>query len=67
MPLKLTETILERFKKVWVWLDRDKAIDAVKMARNLKQKGIDADVIITDKDPKEYSTYDIDLIIKDKQ
>jgi hypothetical protein len=67
MPLKLTETILERFKKVWIWLDRDKAIDAVKMARNLKQKGIDADVIITDKDPKEYSTHDIDLIIKDKQ
>ena len=66
MPLKLTETILERFKKVWVWLDRDKAIDAVKMARNLKQKGIDSDVIITEKDPKEYSLTEIDLIIKDK-
>ena len=59
MPLKLTETILERFKKVRVWLDRDKALDAVKMARNLRQKGIDSDVIITEKDPKEYSLKEI--------
>jgi len=40
-------------------LDRDKAIEAVKMARNLKQKGINADVIITPKDPKEYNTGEI--------
>ena len=33
--------------------------DAVKMARNLKQKGINADVIITPKDPKEYNTGEI--------
>lgn len=66
IPLELTETILERFKIVRLWLDRDKAIEAVKMARNLKQQNIDADVIITDKDPKEYTTHDINLIIKDK-
>lgn len=59
MPLKLTETILERFKNVKIWLDRDKAVEAVKMARNLKQKGINADVIITPKDPKEYNTGEI--------
>ena len=59
MPLELTETILERFKTVKVWLDRDKAIEAVKMVRNLRQKGVDADVIVTDKDPKEYTTGEI--------
>ena len=59
MPLELTETILERFKTVRVWLDRDKAIEAVKMVRNLRQKGVDADVIVTDKDPKEYTTGEI--------
>jgi len=66
MPLKLTETILERFKKVRVWLDRDKATEAVKMARNLKQKGIDADVIISANDPKEYDSNDINTIIKER-
>lgn len=66
MPLKLTETILERFKKVFLWLDRDKATEAVKMARNLKQKNIDARVVITDKDPKEYNLQDINFIIEGK-
>lgn len=66
MPLKLTETILERFKKVFLWLDRDKAVEAVKMARNLKQKGIDSDVVITPKDPKEYNTGEIIQWLKNK-
>jgi len=66
MPLKLTETILERFKKVRIWLDRDKAIEAIKMVRNLKQKGIDADVIISANDPKEYDANVIRTIIKER-
>ena len=66
MPLELTETILERFKTVRVWLDRDKAIEAVKMVRNLKQKGVDADVIVTDKDPKEYNTKEINEWLKSR-
>ena len=66
MPLKLTETILERFKNVKIWLDRDKAVEAVKMARNLKQKGINADVIITPKDPKEYNTGEITEWLRNK-
>lgn len=63
---ELTETILQRFNKVLLWLDRDKAIEAVKQARNLKQKGIDSDVIITPKDPKEYSTGEINEWLKNK-
>jgi uncharacterized metal-binding protein (TIGR02443 family) len=66
ISLELTETILERFKTVRLWLDRDKAIEAVKQARNLKQKGIDSDVIITPKDPKEYSTGEINEWLKNK-
>ena len=66
MPLKLTETILERFNKVFLWLDRDKAVEAVKISRNLKQKGIDSDVIITPKDPKEYNTGEIIQWLKNK-
>lgn len=66
IPLELTETILKRFNKVFIWLDRDKAIEAVKQARNLKQKGIDSDVIITPKDPKEYSTGEINEWLRNK-
>ena len=66
IPLELTETILKRFNKVFIWLDRDKAIEAVKQARNLKQKGIDSDVIITPKDPKEYSTGEINEWLRSK-
>jgi len=66
IPLELTETILKRFNKVFIWLDRDKAIEAVKQARNLKQKGIDSNVIITPKDPKEYSTGEINEWLRSK-
>lgn len=66
ISLELTRTILERFKTVKVWLDRDKAIEAVKQTRNLKQKGIDSEAIITPKDPKEYSTGEINEWLKNK-
>ena len=66
ISLKLTETILERFNKVFLWLDRDKANEAVKQARNLKQKGVDIDVIISPNDPKEYSTKEINEWLKSK-
>ena len=66
MPLELTQTILERFKTVRIWLDRDKASEAVKMVKNLRQHNIDADVIITDKDPKEYNTGEINEWLRNR-
>ena len=66
ISLELTETILKRFKKIYLWLDRDKAIEAVKQARNIKQKGIDSDVIITPNDPKDYSTGEINQWLRNK-
>lgn len=66
ISLELTETILQRFKTVRIWLDRDKANEAVKQARNLKQKGIDSEAIITPKDPKEYSTGEIIQWLKNR-
>jgi ribosomal protein S27AE len=66
ISLELTETILKRFKKIYLWLDRDKAVEAVKQARNIKQKGIDSDVIITPNDPKEYSTGEINQWLRNK-
>lgn len=54
MSLETTQSLSERFSNIIVWLDRDKAKDAIKMARNLKQRGINSDVVISPKDPKEY-------------
>jgi hypothetical protein len=44
-----------RFKSVVIWLDRDKAKDALKVARNLKQRGFNASIVVSPLDPKEYS------------
>jgi hypothetical protein len=54
MPLETTQSLSERFKNIVIWLDRDKAKDAITMARNLKQRGVTCDVVISNKDPKEY-------------
>jgi Zn ribbon nucleic-acid-binding protein len=55
MSLETTQSLSERFKSILIWLDRDKAKDAIKIARNLKQRGINSDVVISPKDPKEYT------------
>ena len=55
MSLETTQSLSEQFKKVLVWLDRDKAKEAIKISRNLKQRGVDSQVIISPKDPKEYT------------
>lgn len=61
------ETYLKStFDTVVVWLDRDKAINAVKIARNLKQKGLNSSVVISPKDPKEYSKGEISEWLKNK-
>ena len=55
MSLETTQSLSERFKDIVVWLDRDKAKEAIKISRNLKQRGVDSNVIISPKDPKEYT------------
>ncbi len=55
MSLETTQSLIERFSDVVIWLDRDKAKNAIKMARNLKQRGINSEVVISPLDPKEYN------------
>ena len=54
------------FKNVVIWLDRDKAKDAIKIARNLKQRGINSSVVISPLDPKEYSKGELSEWLKCK-
>lgn len=63
---ELTQYVLESNKKVFLWLDRDKATQAVKTARDLISRGVDCNVIITEKDPKEYSIGEIIEWLKSK-
>ena len=46
-------------ENVYVWLDRDKAVNAIRIKRGLLQKGFNSRVVITEKDPKEYSKDEI--------
>ena len=60
------EIVDKNFKTVYVWLDRDKAINALRIKRKLQQRGVDSRVIVTDNDPKEYSKGEILEWLKSK-
>jgi hypothetical protein len=55
MPENFIEALRKRWKNIVIWLDRDKAKDAINIARNLKQRGFNASVVISPEDPKVYS------------
>lgn len=63
---ELEKVLLERFKNVIIWLDRDKATYAVKQARNMVAKGLNCSVLVTQDDPKEYSVGEINEWLKSK-
>ena len=60
------EVLRDIFKTIYVWLDRDKAKQGIKMTRNLRQKGINTKSIITDLDPKEYNEGEIQSWLKNR-
>lgn len=54
--------------KVRVWLDPDKRKDCVRYARMLSAFGLQASpIVFTDKDPKEYTTEEIQIILFSKR
>ena len=53
-------------KDIYIWLDRDKAKQAVRIKNRFKGLGCNAKVIITDKDPKDYLTQEISKWLKNK-
>ena len=48
------------YDRIDVWLDKDKEKEAVNYRNGINIMGIDSKVIITDKDPKEYSDSEIE-------
>jgi hypothetical protein len=64
MPSADATSHLQGFKNVIVWNDRDKARESLKTARNLSERlGKRVRVVISDKDPKEYSDLEISKYI----
>jgi len=59
-------SLAEKYDTIYVWLDRDKAKNAVKIKNRLKSLGVYSKAIITDKDPKEYTTQEIEQWLKNK-
>lgn len=55
LPADWIQDISGKFEEVVIWLDRDKAKDAVKIARDLRQRGFKSRAVISPDDPKEYS------------
>jgi len=60
------EELVNSYKSVYVWLDRDKAKTAVKIKNRLKGLGLDSKVIITNLDPKEYNNKEIEQWLKNR-
>jgi hypothetical protein len=53
-----------KFKQVSIWLDRDKAKQAISINRDLKQRGFNSRVIISELDPKAYNEVQLKEFLK---
>jgi DNA primase len=66
MNLETSQALSEKFKSITIWLDRDKAKEAIRIASNLKQKGVNTHVVISPQDPKEYNKGELIEWLKSK-
>tara|TARA_R100001463_G_scaffold4162_6_gene15982 strand:- start:15587 stop:16276 length:690 start_codon:yes stop_codon:yes gene_type:complete len=57
--------LVKDYKKIYVWLDRDKAKQAVRIRNRLRSLGVTSKAIITELDPKEYDKQTITEIVND--
>ena len=55
---------VKRYKNIHIWLDRDKAKNAVRIRNRLRSLGINSRAIITPLDPKEYNRTEISKWLK---
>ena len=60
------EELVNNYQTVYVWLDRDKAKNAIKIKNRLKSLGLESKAIITNLDPKEYNNKEIEQWLKNR-
>lgn len=63
VPLDLILSLIYQQPRLRIWLDRDKALEAIKYSNRARQFIPDCATIITEKDPKEYSNKEITEIV----
>ncbi len=59
MSKQAEQQLLKRYENISVWLDRDKAKNAIRIRNRLRSLGISSRAIITPLDPKEYNRTEI--------
>ena len=59
MPKQTMSQLTKQYGTIHVWLDRDKAKQAVNIRNQLRSLGVTSKAIITPKDPKEYNKTEI--------
>jgi len=64
MSKQAEKQLVKRYKNIHVWLDRDKAKNAVRIRNRLRSLGINSRAIITPLDPKEYNRTEISEWLK---
>ena len=57
--------LVKQYKNIYVWLDRDKASNAVRIRNRLRSLGVTSRAIISDLDPKEYDKQTITETVND--
>lgn len=56
--------IAQFYEKTVIWLDKDKQIDSVKFSNNARLCNLQSTSVITEKDPKEYPTQELKIILE---
>ena len=65
MSKQVVSQLTEKYDTIHVWLDRDKAKQAVRIRNRLRSLGITSKAIISKLDPKEYDKQTITEIVND--
>jgi twinkle protein len=60
------QELVNNYEMAYIWLDRDKAKNAIRIKNRLKGLGLPSKVIVTELDPKEYTTKEIEQWLKNK-
>ena len=61
---KIESNLADRYSKIYVWLDRDKARHAVQIKNRLRSLGITSKAVITPLDPNEYNETEINTWLR---
>lgn len=66
MSEETIQALTGKFSSVVIWLDRDKANEALKLSRMLRGRGFNSSIVVSPLDPKEYTKGELIEWLKNK-